>query len=183
MAKIVSPAIKKAYVKYIKDTIEDLNRSVDVYLPPEAMDCPNCLYDPINKKSTGVVDPLFVTSVVIFGQTISPQSFTRGRCPICKGEGVLTSEVKRSVKCLVKWQPDGPDDLEIIPSGREGASVVRLKALPSNYNNFINAIYYVVDGTKCEAISSPNIRALGTTKGMVVVYLQEVEVGRGTNNS
>lgn len=180
MANIVGPNIKKVYVSLIKATIADLGKSVTIYLPPLTADCPQCIWDPTNERSTGQSDPSFVAPVVIFGETITPQPFTRGRCPVCKNAGKLTKEVKRSVKALVRWNPEGPEDLQILPVGREGASVVRIKALPTNYELISSAIYFVVDGVRCEIIRSSTIRALGTTEGMVVAFLQEVEVGKDT---
>lgn len=183
MAKIVGPSIKKTYTTLIKNVIADLGKPVSIFLPPEKADCPNCIWDPVNQSSTNTFDSTFVAPISIFGQTINPQPFTRGRCPVCKGIGYLKKDIVRPIKALVKWQPSGPEDLEILPAGREGISIVRLKALPTHYNNFKQALYFIVDGVRCEILTPPAIRALGTTEGMVVVYLQEVEIGKDTKKT
>jgi hypothetical protein len=180
MAVIVGPPIKKIYVQLIKQAIADLGRQVVIHLPPEEADCPNCIWSPTEKTSTNKFDSTFVTPVVIFGSTISPTTFDRGRCPICKGAGKLIKDVTKSIKALIKWNPNGPEDLQMLPVGREGTSVVRIKALPTNYSFIDSAVYFIVDGVKCEILQPQTIRALGTTEGMVVAYLQEVEVGKDT---
>lgn len=179
MAKIVGPSIRKAYKKLIKQIIEDLHKPVILYMEPESEKCPNCFWDPINKKSTGTFDSSFVVSVVIFGQTIEPVSFTRGRCPVCVGQGVLISENTISIKALVRWDPD--DELQILPVGREGTPIVRLKTFRNQYDNIMAARYFMVDGIKCELLKSPIVRGLGKQEEQVIAYLTSVEVGKDTN--
>jgi len=180
MAKIVTPEIKKIYRKLINQTIEDLNKPVVIHLEPIKVDCPNCLYDTLNKKSSGVFDTSFVAPVVIFGDTINPISFDRGRCPVCFGEGVLTSENTRNIKALVKWNPGGT--IENIPIGREGAPLVRIKAKRTEYDHILSAEYFVVDGVRCEKVQPPTIRGLGTEEVLVTVLLVAVEPGSSVSS-
>lgn len=180
MAKIVDNSIKQTYKRLINQTIEDLHKPIILHLPPTSVSCPNCIYDSINKKSSGVFDTSFVSPTVIFGNTITPTSFNRSRCPICYGEGILTSSNTKSVKALVRWNPG--DDLENLPIGREGKPIVRIKTKRTEYDNVMNAEYFTVDGTRCEILRPPTIRGLGTTEVLVVAFLQSVEPGHNTNS-
>jgi hypothetical protein len=175
---IVTPSIRKKYKDLIKEVVNDLHKPILVYLEPEKEDCPNCIYDALNRRSSGKFDSTFTAPTTIFGETISPQSFTRGRCPVCLGVGYLEQEVKRNVKALVKWNPDASSDLEVLPVGREGSAVVRIKVLRADFDLIMDAIYFLVDGVRCELVRPPTIRGLGIQEELVVAYLQEVEPGK-----
>lgn len=138
----------------------------------------NCVYDFVNKTSSGNFQTSFVTPVVIFGETINPSSFQRGRCPVCYGEGHLESTIKRNVKALVKWNPGSADDIESLPVGREGHAVVRIKVLRADFDLVNDAVSFIVDGVRCEMLRPPTIRGLGTQEELVIAFLQEVEPGK-----
>jgi hypothetical protein len=178
MPVIVTPAIRKIYKDLIKQVVEDLHKPILVFSPPGKEDCPNCVYDFVNKTSSGNFQTSFVAPVVIFGNTIDPASFTRGRCPVCYGDGHIENEIKRNVKALVKWNPGSADDLESLPVGREGKSVVRIKVLRADFDLINDAISFTVDGVRCEMIKPPTIRGLGTQEELVIAFLQEVEPGK-----
>lgn len=175
---IVTPSIRKIYKDLIKAVVEDLHKPILVFPPPDKEDCPNCFYDSINKTSSGRFVDSFVTPVVVFGETISPISFTRSRCPVCRGAGHLEQEIKRNVKALVKWNPTTAGDLESLPIGREGAAVVRIKVLRADFTLVDAAEHFLIDGVKCEVLRPATIRGLGTQEELVIVYLQEVEPGK-----
>ena len=178
MTVIVTPAIRKIYKDLIKQVVEDLHKPILVYSPPTKEDCPNCIYDFVNKISSGNFQSDFVTPVIIFGNTISPVSFTRGRCPICFGDGHLESAIARNVKALVKWNPVAADDIESLPVGREGHAVVRIKVLRADFDLVNTAVSFTVDGVRCETLKPPTIRGLGTQEELVIAFLQEVEPGK-----
>ena len=177
MATIVTPSIRKIYKDLIKQVVADLHKPIFVYLEPDKEDCPNCIYDRVNNKSSGKFDTSFIASTVVFGATITPTTFSRSRCPICYGVGYLENENVRNVKALVRWNPGGADNLEILPVGREGHAVVRIKTLYTNYDTVVGAAYFLVEGVRCEIIQPPTIRGLGVQEEMVVAFLQEVEPG------
>jgi hypothetical protein len=177
MAKIVTPSIKKIYKDLINQVIEDLNKPILAHMPPDKVDCPNSIYDYVTQKDTGKFDSSFVSPVIIFGNTITPQPFVRGRCPVCFGKGFLESAVTKNLKALVKWNPGGADDLQILPVGREGAPAVRIKVKRTNFETIKNAESFTIDGVKCELIQPPTIRGLGTQEELVVAFLLATEVG------
>jgi len=175
---IVTPAIRRIYKNIITEVVEDLHKPITVFLPHTKVDCPNCIYDFVNKKSSGEFDTSFISPVVIFGNTINPISFTRGRCPVCFGEGHLEQESSRTVKALIRWNPQGADDLEVLPVGREGKARVRIKVLRTDFDLVKDSIYFLIDGVKCELIQPPTIRGLGVQEELVSAFLQEVEPGK-----
>jgi len=179
MPVIVTPSIRKKYKELIKQVIEDLHKPIFVYLEPEKADCPNCRYDFVNKRSSGQFQSDFTVATTVFGNSISPQPFTRGRCPVCYGAGHLEQEIRRNVKALVKWNPRGSrEDIEVLPVGREGKAVVRIKVARADLDLVTGAGYFLVDGVRCELLQPPTIRGLGTQEELVVAFLLEVETGK-----
>ncbi len=177
MTKIVTPGIRKTYKGLIRQVVEDLNKPILAHMPPEKADCPNCVWDSINKKSSGTFQSSFVAPVTIFDAVITPASFTMGRCPVCRGVGFLSKAITRNLKALVKWNPKGADNLEITAVGREGAPVVRIKVLRPDFLTVVNAESFTVDGVRCELDAPPTIRGLGTQEELVVAFLLATEVG------
>lgn len=177
MAQIVTPDIRRVYSKLIKQVIKDLNKPITAYLPPATENCPNCLWSFSLKKSSGTFDSSFITPVVIFGNTITPSSFTRGRCPVCFGEGKLSSEIPKSLKALVKWNPKSVKAIESTPAGRESSPIVRIKVDRNDFDTLVAALYFIVDGVRCELNEPPTVRGLGEQEELVVAYLIATEVG------
>lgn len=174
---IVTPEIRKLYKDLLKDVMKDLGKPVLVYPASDKEDCPNCVYDAFNKRSSGKFDSTFTVAVTIFGAEINPQEFTRGRCPVCFGAGYLEQSVVRNIKALVRWNPTPSTPFEVIPVGREGSAIVRIKVLWADYTTVKTGVYCLVDGVRCENISPPSIRGLGTQEELAIFYFQEVEVG------
>jgi hypothetical protein len=178
MGKIVTPAIRKIYKELIHQVVEDLHKVIFAHMPPDKEDCPNCVWDSVNGKSSGTFDSSFVSPITIFGNVISPSSFTRGRCPVCSGVGYLASPVTRKLKALVKWNPKGStDEIKATPAGREGEPMVRIKVLRADFNTLVGAEYFTVDGVKCVINKPPTIRGLGVQEELVVAFLLATEVG------
>ncbi len=176
---IVTPAIRKRYRTLIKQVVKDLHKLVVVHLKPDSLDCPNCFWSVLNQKSSGQLDSSFVTTVTIFGNLISPISFTIGRCQVCFGAGKLISSITRNLKALVKWEDNG--EFEITPAGREGHPLVRLKVLRKDYDTIVNAEKIIVDGVTCELIKAPTVRGLGKQEELVVTFCASIEIGFITN--
>ena len=181
MAKIVSKPIFKIYSNLIKQVIKDLGESVQLYHDPSVADCPNCHYDRVAKQSKNIYDASFTVPETVLGTLITPQSFTRGRCPVCKGEGKLYSYIPINLQALVKWQPND-SEMERSPAGDEGFNVVRVKARKSYYEKMRDCNYAVIDGVRCELIRPPIFRGLGKQDEIVVAYFEAVEVGKSVKD-
>jgi hypothetical protein len=176
MAKIVTNPIRRTYRRLIRQVIKDLGKTVYVYPNPETYDCPQCLHDLVTGESKNISNPNFITPVVIFGETISPQPFTRGRCPVCKGKGHLSHYTPVIVQALVKW-PIEDGDIENTPAGIEGSNLTRIKARSTYYQTVRDAEYFIVDGVRCELFQPPVIRGLGKQEEMVVAFLKASDPG------
>lgn len=183
MIKLVTPDIRKTYKNTIKQVIKELNKPITAHMPSTKTDCPNCHFDSVNNMSSGVFDASFVSSMTIYGQTISPQPFTRGRCPVCYGQGVLEQQVVQPLKALVKWNPKSDDVSVPTPAGREGKPFVRIKVAREDYEYVSGAEYFIVDGVKCILSGGPTPRGLGTQEELIVAFLVAVEVGSDVKGS
>lgn len=181
MGKIVTSAIRKTYRDLIKDVVKDLGESIFVYGAPTKTDCPNCFSDLVTGKSKNVFDSSFVAPVIIFEVVITPTSFTRGRCPVCRGEGNLTSVIPANVQALVKWNPSD-SELEKTPVGFEGKNIVRIKARKTHYTRLRDCEYALIDGVRCALSSPPVFRGLGKQDELVVAFFQAAEVGHNVKS-
>lgn len=176
---IIPSGLKKEINNRYKEIINDIGRIVYIYSTPETQDCPNCFSSPSTGTSIKSFDSSFITPVEIFGNIISPLSFTRGRCPVCKDEGVLKQDVRKGIKSIVRWNP-GSDDGKIIqlPAGREGSNIVSIKTSKCHYNTIRDCIYAMIDGVKCELVEPPVFRNLQYTDIVVIAYFVSVDTGK-----
>jgi hypothetical protein len=129
----------------------------------------------VNKFNTS-----FVTPVVIFGVTYSPQSFTRGRCPVCYGEGHLEYESTTIIHAITHWNPQSVmshGEMEATPAGLEGKNAVRVKAAKCYYNIMRDSEKAVIDGIECVLHLPPVLRSVGTKDVMAIAYYVATEVG------
>ncbi len=176
MAKIVTKAIRKTYKTLIKQVIADLGEPISVYGTPEEADCPNCHYDRVTKKSKNIFDAAFVTPTTIFDVLITPQSFNRGRCPVCSGDGKLFNLAPKIVRGIVKWLSKD-SEMENTVAGKEGSSLARVKSRLSSYTLLRDCQHATIDGVRCELTEPPRIRGLGQQDELVISFFQAVEVG------
>lgn len=182
MGKIVTKSIQRTYRSLIKQTIKDLGEAVQLYYGPEEIFCPNCYFDTVSGKSKGIFNTSFITPITIYGVVINPKSFSRGRCPICLGEGKLLDYTPIVVQALVKWAPTD-SEMERTVAGDEGKNIVRVKARKSYYVRIRDCKYAMIDGVRCELFKPPTLRGLGKNDEIVVAYFEAVEVGKGVKGS
>ncbi|HEC67147.1 MAG TPA: hypothetical protein ENI23_17860 [bacterium] len=152
-----------------------------VYKAPssdQSQDCPNC-YSDTSGVSTGVFDSSFVTPETIYEILITPQSFTRGRCPVCLGIGFLinTQVITVPLRGMVRWNPSSDGEMEFSVAGTEGTNIVQIKTDKRYYEDIRDSDYIMISGVKCELISPPVFRGVGSTDITVVAYLAAVKVG------
>jgi len=153
---------KKRFKNTMNSYINGLNREIYIYLAPNTSECPNCYYDKKSGKSSGV--PKVPPS--------SPTYFVVGRCPVCLGNGVLTTERRRCIKGLVIWNPlgEGMNAPTFTEAGYEGATKVQIKTDPC-YLDIIKASHHVdIDGVTCILSNPPIIRGIGNKTVLVVEF-------------
>jgi hypothetical protein len=159
----------------------ELYKTVYLYLEPNKTDCPNCFITISSGASTNTYNTSFIAPTVIYGNTITPTPFSRGRCPVCYGKGVIEQENRIGVKCLVRWNPSDNDGrLIITPAGTEGTNVVQLKTDECYFEKIRDCKYALIDNIKCELLSPPFIRSLGYQDVVVIAYLSSVDIGSST---
>lgn len=189
--KLVPTKVKKDFKKMAQQLVLDLSSDgmVVVQESPMFIDCPNCIWDSINKKSSNIFDSAFVASVVIFTgtdqeRTVNPISFTSGRCPVCIGEGQLFTNQELCIPAMINFISGGQggrfDDL---PIGKEGTNFVLAKTLACHYNLLErNTTFVIHNGIKCEKYKPPFVRGLGGEEAVCEMVLQTTEAGERSTN-
>jgi hypothetical protein len=157
--------IKKRFGRKIREVIKELSRNVKIITIETDSECPNCYIDTVTGKSSGVCKH----------EQGHQDYFKYGRCPICKGEGVIEHETSIYVSALVVWRgstssSSKENDFVFNDFGLAGRAVARLKTDVCNLNLFKLCDYVVVDGIKCTLYNPPIIRGLGG-KHVLVVYV------------
>lgn len=133
MAKIViTDALIRIYQSRIDALINQLGKNIYLEFDPILEPCPNCTYDIMKKRSTGIY--------IIGG----PRPFVRGRrCPYCKGRGLIETAVNKCIKCLIKWKPKEVEDFGIAVSKRK--SIVRIKTFLTEADDLKRAKTIIVN--------------------------------------
>lgn len=166
--KLFPGALKNNITNIFNSSLNEVGKYITIYGEPDKTDCPNCLSDNTG-KSTGVFDSSFVAPVEIYGETYTPQSFNRGRCPVCFGEGYLTQDQSTGIKALIKWNPnDG--ETENTPGGLEGQNIVLVKTAKCYYEIIRDCKKAEVDGVECILERPPVYGSVGDGDVMVIAY-------------
>lgn len=184
---LIPSSVKKKFKQAMQQVVLDLSQPfVIVQESPMFVDCPNCLWDSINKKSSNVYNASFTVATTIFTgtdqqRTIEPLSFTQGRCPVCIGEGQLFTNKEICIPAMINFQGSGSrgGEFESMPAGKEGVNYVLVKALACNYDLIArNEIFVIHNNIKCEKFRPPFVRGLGGEEALVEVLLQTTEAGQ-----
>ena len=134
--KLISKKIKKDFKKIVEQLVTDLSQPLTIVQEsPLFVDCPNCIWDSINKKSSNVFDASFSGPITIFTatdqeRTISPISFSAGRCPVCIGEGQLFTTKEICIAAMVNFisVADRGGRYFDLPAGKEGVNCAKWPA-------------------------------------------------------
>lgn len=187
MGKLISNAIKKQFKQVTQQIVKDLAQSFTIVQEsPLFVDCPNCLGDSINKKSANVFDASFVAPIVIFSgtdqeRTISPVSFTVGRCPVCIGEGQLFTSKTLCIPAMINFIRPGDSGGKYydLPAGKEGVNFAVVKTLACYYDLLVrNDVFVIHNNIKCEKYRPPVVRGLGGEEAVVEMVIQTAEAGQ-----
>lgn len=188
--KLVTKRMKKDYKKKIQQLVKDLSQSlVVVQESPLFVDCPNCIWDSINKKSSNVFDSTFVTPILIFdntdqSRTINPISFTEGRCPVCIGDGQLFTNKEICIKAMVNFfsETGRRGSFMSEAAGKEGISLVIIKTLPCNFELLTNnELFFINTNVKLVKFKPPFLRGLGGEDAVCETLMQLVDEGQSTS--
>lgn len=158
MGRFVQPRHFQLYKEFVEGIRSDLGRNITLYLPGDKRDCPNCLFDPINKKSTNVYSPKSPFPTDINGG--ASQFFRGGVCPVCSGTGqVQSGQDSIIVNALIRWLKEEKQYKWI--QGVHDVNDYRVKADIKFFENFKNARVVEIDGVPCE-VTNIRKRGLGT---------------------
>ncbi len=191
--RLIPRKVQEDFRRITQQVVSDLSENLVVIQDSQRMfiDCPNCIWDSINKKSSNIFDASFVASVVIFSstdqqRTISPFSFSAGRCPVCIGEGQLFTTKEVCIRAMVNYispleaRGDGYVNL---PAGREGTNRLLIKTNPCHYELITqNDTFVVHNGIKCHKLIPPFMRGLGGIDAILEFWLETSDTGDRTSN-
>ena len=158
-------AIEKKFGRIIREVVKELSKCIKVITIEEDRECPNCFIDTTTGKSSGVCKNPPGHSTY----------FKYGRCPVCKGEGVVRHEDKVYINASVFWRGANSsgskeNDLVFADYGLQGMTIARLKTDVCHLNLFKSCDFIIVDGIKCTLYNPPVVRGLGG-KHILVVYV------------
>jgi len=128
----IKDSLITTYQSYIDSLVNQLGKNVYLEFDPIRDVCPNCEYDTLRKRSTGIYKPG------------GPRPFDRGRkCPYCKGHGFIETAVNKCIKCLLKWNPKDAANYGISVSQTKG--IVRLKTYLTEADDLSRAKTVIVN--------------------------------------
>ena len=185
MVKLIPPKLIKNYSNLIKKTVDGLAKCILVYGEPISVECPNCLWSEVHKKSSGVREwkPAGSSYTVFSGTQYqhtyyeSNTNFTRGRCPVCHNDGKLSHPNEKSINALVTWKRGSSDrgTQEWFPAGLDNVMACRIKSDRCNYDVISEAEHFLIDGNKMVLFRPPDRYGMGDTNSLVVAYLISAE--------
>jgi len=156
---------KKRFKKTIQGVVKGLGRKITVYLTDRLSECPNCYYDKLNDRSSGIAKVA----------PSSPTYFTVGRCPVCRGRGVITTSRKKCINANIIWNPPREilNSLNFNEAGYVGATKVQIKTDPCYLELIRDCKKIIVDGVSCKVASPPLRRGLGNESLLVTILFTE----------
>lgn len=188
--QLVPKSIKQQFKKLTQQLVLDLSQPLRIIQEsPMFVDCPNCVWDSINKKSSNVFQASFTVPLTIFSSTdqervISPVSFTEGRCPVCIGEGQLFTRKEICIPAMINFinRSDRGGRYFDLPVGKEGVNFLVVKTLACHYELLLNnEIFVIHNNVKCEKFQPPYVRGMGGEEAVTEMVLQTTEAGERTS--
>jgi hypothetical protein len=148
MGRLIKQQVNRIFESRVKQVTLDLSDRSKVFaIEVTEVFCPNCIWDPVSKASSGKY------------QAGGPKPFTGKTCPVCKTKGKVDTETKRQVKCNVSWGKAVaavPATQPILTAA--GALPQNMAKLKTDYLNkkvIDAASYFVVDGIRCTKFGEP----------------------------
>lgn len=188
--KLVTKRMKQDYKKKIQQLVLDLSQElIIVQESPMFVDCPNCVWDSINKKSSNIHDATFVAPIIIFSgtseeRTISPIPFTEGRCPVCIGEGQIFTPKEVCIPAMINFfsETGRRGSFMSTAAGKEGVSLVTVKTLACHYDLlYNNEVFFMHSNVKLGKFKPPFLRGLGGEDAVCETLMQTQDEGQRTS--
>lgn len=188
--KLVNKKIKKDYKRLMSQLIRDLSQELTIVQEsPMFVDCPNCIWDSINKKSSNFFDASFTSPITIFASTseeriVNPVQFTEGRCPVCIGEGQLFTAKEICIPAMVNFFSGTGLRRGLFVStaaGKEGMNLLVIKTLSCHYELLLNnEVFFIHNNIKCVKFKPPFLRGLGGEDVVCETIMQTADEGQRT---
>lgn len=201
----IPASLKSEFKKGMDEYIKVMGEKIEVQLSPYTVDCPNCIFDIIQQKSSNIYDTSFLKPVNIFPGTShqrkiypapfnvlsdtgvqydpsipNPKILQTALCPTCKGEGILTEDNSVCITGVVtrgiNRAAAESSDLKDLSAGREGITLIRIKTYGCNYALCKDAKYFIIAGIKYKLEVPTRLKGLGN-KAIVEMYLSEIDEG------
>ncbi len=146
--------------------IRDLGKKIKLIYKPTIIDCPNCIFDLIGRKSANRF------------QSGGPQPFSDGaRCPYCRGTGKTEKENSEIILGLVDWKPRDYQDFGI--SIQNANAIVGIKTLATDAIKIQRATEAIVDYAisdimklRCKKLRDPMITGLKNSRYAVSFWIR-----------
>jgi hypothetical protein len=124
--------IKTVARTVLDDMINELGKTIRLVYEPVKSECPNCLIDPVTRRSSGLY------------QAGGPIPFSEGQpCPVCEGAGwVVGAEKTEDIKGGVAWSPK--DWYVPLPDIVLPAGVIQIKTFATNWGKVRRARHVIV---------------------------------------
>jgi hypothetical protein len=146
---LIKPRTNTLFKRYVEGLITDLSKrsSVTAYMPVKQERCPNCIYDPVRKGSTGTYNGT------------GDEAFTGSMCPVCRNTGTVDVETQKIIKCIVRWGNTKTGTVPMAPGALPDGHA-KLKTFVVDYDTLRDAAYFMVDGIRCSRVNAPLKRGL-----------------------
>jgi hypothetical protein len=151
--RFITPRLNRLFVDAVQGLITDLNKRHKFQVVNLIKGtCPNCVYDPVKKASTGTF------------KTGGPQPFTTKVCPVCKNVGTLDTVKAQTVVANVQvgTAPGTTDTYTPQPAGNLKPGFARVKTYAKDKDLVDKASYFLIDGVRYSRHTNPETRGLQT---------------------
>jgi hypothetical protein len=147
---------KDRFKEVFDNLIDDVGRIAKLHLESKHTSCPNCIYDPVAKRSSGRLDPLNSNPA---GPLNVPFA-TGSRCPVCSGLGKLNEP--RSID-VIGTVSKNPEEFEIIAreQGRRPENIVKLRTKLDTLQAIMEAKSATIDGIIYDKLTHEIVQGLG----------------------
>jgi len=183
MARLIPKTFLDDAKKYQRQHVEDMSRDITIVTGEQLTEeCPNCYYDTVAGTSsasyTGLAGTITLFSGTAYEQVFEAKNF-RQICPVCKGVGSFSIPLTVTIKAHISWEDSASQQSTLVTSspGIEGQSRVKIKSHSADYNYYLNAEYFIIDGIELLPDTVPIVRGIGQKDGIVELWCKTRQSG------